>query len=32
LFKTDSCKLSYEDFCAVTEDFATMHINEELID
>lgn len=32
LFKNESTKLSYEDFCAVTEDFATMHINEHIID
>lgn len=33
LFTDDKqIKLSYEDYAALSEDFATMHINEDLID
>lgn len=26
-----SAKLSYTDYCAITQDFATMHMNEEVL-
>jgi hypothetical protein len=30
--KKEDVKLSYSDYCSITQDFATMHINEDVLE